>query len=81
MLYYTYMARGNSGRIVIEVDPAVKRELYATLAMSGSTLKDWFIRASKQYCATVQQVDLFQIDASETNSMFPGPTVKESDEL
>lgn len=33
---------GNSGRIVIDVDPELKRRLYSSLALSGSTLKDWF---------------------------------------
>jgi hypothetical protein len=53
------MARGESGRIVIEVDPALKRELYAALAMSGSTLKDWFIRSAEGYCASGVQGSLF----------------------
>ena len=37
------MARGESGRVVIEIDPALKRELYAVLSQEGKTLKDWFI--------------------------------------
>jgi hypothetical protein len=53
------MARGDSGRIVIEVDPAFKRELYATLAISGSTLKDWFVKAASRYCTDAMQPDLF----------------------
>ena len=53
------MARGESGRIVIEVDPALKRELYAALAIAGSTLKDWFIRNAEGYCASGAQASLF----------------------
>jgi hypothetical protein len=53
------MARGESGRIVIEVDPALKRELYVVLAMSGSTLKDWFVRSAAAYCASGVQGSLF----------------------
>lgn len=53
------MARGESGRIVIEVDPALKRELYAALAIAGSTLKDWFIRSAEGYCASGAQGSLF----------------------
>ncbi|MDG0854806.1 hypothetical protein EXH46_13600 [Pelomonas puraquae] len=53
------MARGESGRIVIEVDPALKRELYAALALSGSTLKDWFIRSAGDYCTSGVQGSLF----------------------
>ena len=36
------MAKGESGRIVIEVDPHLKRQLYSALASDGSTLKAWF---------------------------------------
>jgi hypothetical protein len=53
------MARGESGRIVIEVAPALKRELYAALALSGSTLKDWFVGRATAYCSDVNQGDLF----------------------
>jgi len=36
------MARGHSGRIVIEYDPSRKAELYVELARRGLTLKAWF---------------------------------------
>ena len=38
------MAVGSSGRVVIEIDPGLKRELYATLSRDGVTLKDWFLK-------------------------------------
>jgi len=53
------MARGQSGRIVIEVDPMVKRRLYAALSISGSTLKDWFMKAAAEYCDEATQPELF----------------------
>lgn len=43
------MPRGNSGRIVLEVDLATKRELYSILARDGLTLKAWFLRAAREY--------------------------------
>lgn len=43
------MAKGSSGRIVIEVDPKFKRDLYSVLAADGETLKDWFIRAAEKH--------------------------------
>lgn len=43
------MAKGQSGRIVVEVDPALKRALYGALAMEDSTLKDWFIEQANKY--------------------------------
>ena len=53
------MARGDSGRVVIEIAPELKRELYAALALSGSTLKDWFVRNAEDYCSSAHQSDLF----------------------
>jgi hypothetical protein len=38
------MSIGNSGRIVIEVEPKLKRFLYSALAKDGLTLKEWFTR-------------------------------------
>lgn len=64
------MARGESGRIVIEVDPALKRELYAALAIAGSTLKDWFIRSAEGYCASGAQGSLFN-DLPERSATRP----------
>lgn len=43
------MSIGSSGRIVIEVEPGLKRELYAALARDGSTLKEWFLRSAQIY--------------------------------
>lgn len=43
------MSKGDSGRIVIEIEPALKRRLYSALAMESSTLKDWFIQCAESY--------------------------------
>ncbi|WP_342653671.1 hypothetical protein [Pseudomonas sp. F3-2] len=43
------MAKGNSGRIVIEIDPDFKRSLYSVLAADGLTLKEWFIQAAERH--------------------------------
>ena len=37
------MVRGQSKRIVIEIDPELKKSLYIELAKEGRTLKDWFV--------------------------------------
>jgi len=52
------MSIGSSGRIVIEVEPEVKRQLYATLAREGLTLKDWFLREAQDYVETSTQMPL-----------------------
>jgi hypothetical protein len=43
------MPKGESGRIVVDVDLALKRRLYSALAMEASTLKEWFIQAAERY--------------------------------
>jgi hypothetical protein len=63
------MPRSNSGRIVIEVEPEVKRRLYAALSLAGSTLKDWFVRNAVDFCDEAAQPRLFHTDdrtAAET---------------
>jgi DNA (cytosine-5)-methyltransferase 1 len=45
-----------SGRVVIELDPALKRRLHASLALSGLTLKDWFVRSAETLCASNPQL-------------------------
>jgi hypothetical protein len=52
MLYNIAMARGPSGRIVLEIKPRVKRQLYGALAQDGLTLKNWFLRQSVLYLAS-----------------------------
>lgn len=37
------MAVGRSGRLVIEIDPELKKELYAALEEDGVSLKRWFL--------------------------------------
>ena len=62
------MARGESGRIVIEVEPEVKRRLYSALALSGSTLKDWFVQSAIEYCRDTDQPRLFPKDATRSET-------------
>lgn len=52
------MARGPSGRLVIEVDPTLKRDLHAALAAEGLTLKDWFLQRASEYTAERRQPTL-----------------------
>lgn len=45
------MAKGKSGRIVLEVDPILKRHLYLFLEAEQTTLKDWFLASAHTYIA------------------------------
>jgi hypothetical protein len=53
------MAIGESGRIVLEVDPELKRKLYSALALEQKTLKDWFLLMAADYIRNQNQLDLF----------------------
>jgi len=50
------MAIGTSGRIVLEIDPDLKRKLYASLALEQMTLKDWFIGIAKNQINNAQEL-------------------------
>lgn len=43
------MPVGQSGRIVIEIDPELKQELYAALEDDGVTLKQWFLERVEEH--------------------------------
>ncbi len=49
----------------------LKRELYAALALSGCTLKDWFIRSAETYCGDIRQVGLFEEPLEEDAASSP----------
>lgn len=52
------MARGPSGRIVLEVPPELKRQLHSHLAAEAKSLKDWFLEQANLYLARQQPVQL-----------------------
>ena len=58
------MARGESGRIVLEIDPSQKGDLYSALTRDGLTLKDWFLQQAAQYLRDRDQVPLFGMSAA-----------------
>ncbi len=54
----TSVARGPSGRFVIDLDPEIKRELHTALAADDLTLKDWFRVRVQAYLADRTQPTL-----------------------
>lgn len=59
------MARGRSGRVVLEIDPELKRQLYATLESKQQTMKEWFIQEAEGLINREKQPCLFE--SQETN--------------
>ena len=52
------MPYGTSGRIVIEIDPELKAQLYQTLGREGISLKAWFLRRAEEYLYDGEQLSL-----------------------
>lgn len=52
------MSIGSSGRIVIEVETDIKRELYSALSRDGMTLKEWFLESANSYISNRAQISL-----------------------
>ena len=52
------MPVGASGRIVLEIDPALKQEIYAALEREGLTLKDWFLSVAQRQLLEKDQLRL-----------------------
>ena len=63
------MAKGSSGRVVIVVEPELKRELYVELTRRGLTLKAWFIDQATHFLDTSHQSSLFMEE--DINSHWP----------
>jgi hypothetical protein len=68
-----YMPRGSSGRIVIEVDPGLKRELYVQLARRDLTLKAWFVSEAESMVAEGGQLLLFPLSGSASRGQTDAP--------
>ncbi len=58
------MAKGSSGRLVIEIDPGLKQELYQALGDEGLNLKQWFLGNVADYLGGRVQPELPLFDHS-----------------
>ena len=52
------MSIGNSGRIVIEIEPELKQELHTVLRLEGVSLKAWFLTHVEELLADKGQQSL-----------------------
>lgn len=54
---------GKSGRIVIEVEPKIKQELYEVLGKEGKSLKAWFLENAEEFLSDKGQPQLLLVDS------------------
>lgn len=52
------MARGKSGRIVLEIDPEMKRKLYLTLEQNQKTMKEWFVKEANDLIYNITEKEV-----------------------
>lgn len=52
------MAKGSSGRLVIEIDPSIKKELYERLGEKGLNMREWFLINANAYLKQNKQNSL-----------------------
>lgn len=64
------MARGKSGRVVLEIDPELKRQLYASLESRQETMKEWFIREAEGLIYGDKQPSLFDNSDKQTKKQM-----------
>lgn len=54
------MAKSKSGRIVLEIDPILKKNLYLALEKNEKTLREWFVSEVEKFIFSQQQPELFE---------------------
>ena len=53
------MAQGKSGRIIIDVDPEFKEQIYEAVRNQGfSSMKEWFVKQAERICEESKQPSL-----------------------
>jgi len=52
------VAKGSSGRLVIEIDPSIKKELYERLGEKGLNMREWFLINANAYLKQNKQSSL-----------------------
>lgn len=65
------MSRGPSGRLVVEMEPDLKHQLYIALSLDRLTFKDWLVGQVERYISEQRQPALF---AAEPHPPTYAPT-------
>ena len=53
------MSRGPSGRLVVELKPDLKQQLYVALSLDNLTFKEWLVGQVERYVSEHRQPSLF----------------------
>lgn len=48
---HSAMAKSDSGRVVVDLTPSIKRRLYSALALENKSLKEWMMERIEWYLA------------------------------
>ena len=64
------MPVGESGRIVIEVYPRLKEDLYARLKKDGMNLKEWFLGQANSYLDEQIKITFDKSTKTTTGDLF-----------
>ena len=56
------MPIGHSGRIVVELDPELKRDLHDALRRRGSNLKSWLVEQAEELLREDSKQQLLQFE-------------------
>jgi hypothetical protein len=77
------MARSDSGRVVIDLDPEFKNELYSALREDDTNLKSWFLEKAIDYVEGKKQPSLFasQSTMPQSQNEFFSPPPKTKGDL
>jgi len=57
------MSRGPSGRLVVELEPDLKHQLYVALSLDGLTFKEWLVSQVDRYISEQHQPALFAAES------------------
>ena len=68
-MYFEANMIGKSGRIVIEIDPETKQQLYSMLALNGLNLKEWFLNNAEQFIDQKGQLQLSLYEQALPNNV------------
>lgn len=62
------MAKGTSGRIVLEIDPKLKRKLHSELSLANMTMKEWFMEQANRFLNENEILEINEANSSYNQS-------------